>query len=203
MSADTRLILAAVVAACLLWTIRPRQSSPEGAVAGGTLMMSLRASASTPPGPIAPGTYRCQISEEYRFRPCTVSLGADRRTYIDMPGGLLHLRGTLRGDGRDVILEAVPQGDRPYGCASCADGGVAEPAQVYPRSRGCIPLVRQADQQCRSQRAVARLRYASGRWRGTMEWKVYYNTYDYLPDGMNRVTGFTVEPQRIMVTIRR
>ena len=63
--------------------------------------------------------------------------------------------------------------------------------------------MRQAAEQCRTQRAVARLRYAARQWRGAMEWKVYYNTYDYLPHEMNRVTGFTVEPQRIMVTIRR
>jgi hypothetical protein len=154
------------------------------------------------PGPLPPGTYQCQIAAEYRFRPCTVSVGVDGRTQIDMPGGLLHLRGTLRTAGRDLVLEAAPVEAQPFGCSSCADGSIAEHAQVFPRSR-CIPLVRQAVQQCRTQRAVARLRYAARQWRGAMEWKVYYNTYDYLPDEMNRVTGFTVDPQRIMITIRR
>jgi hypothetical protein len=36
-----------------------------------------------------------------------------------------------------------------------------------------------------------------------MEWKVFYNRYDYLPDETNRVTGFTADTQRIPVTIRR
>ncbi|HEU4560881.1 MAG TPA: amidohydrolase family protein [Longimicrobium sp.] len=38
---------------------------------------------------IPAGRYQCQISEEYRFRPCTVTIGAGGATTIDIPGGLL------------------------------------------------------------------------------------------------------------------
>jgi hypothetical protein len=152
--------------------------------------------------PIAPGRYQCQISEEYRFRACTVSRGADGQTYIDMPGGLLHLRGTLRGDGRDLLLDAAAQGDHPFGCGHCADGRVSEIGEIHPRTR-CIPPARKGVEECRSQRAVARLRYAAGRWRGSFVWTSYLNKYEYLPDETNRVIAFTTYTQRLSVTIRR
>ncbi|HEU4560882.1 MAG TPA: hypothetical protein VFS20_23725 [Longimicrobium sp.] len=74
--------------------------------------------------------------------------------------------------------------------------------QIYGRQRA-IPLLHQANQACHRQRVVARLRRTAGGWSGMFDWNVYYNTYDYLPDETNRVTGFTVDPQRIPLTIRR
>ena len=56
---------------------------------------------------------------------------------------------------------------------------------------------------CHRQRVVARLRRSAAGWSGVFSWNVYYNTYDYLPDQTNRVTGFTIDPLRIALTIRR
>jgi len=151
---------------------------------------------------IPAGRYQCQISAEYRFRPCTVTVAANGVTSIDIPGGLLPLRGTLRADGNAVmVLDGVPTDSIPYGCDARNQVG-SQVGQIYSRERA-IPLLHQANEACHRQHVVARLRRTAGGWTGVFDWNVYYNTYDYLPDETNRVTGFTVDPQRIPITIRR
>jgi hypothetical protein len=151
-------------------------------------------------GGIPAGRYQCQVSAEYRFRPCTVTVSSGVTT-IDIPGGLLPLRGTLWADGSDVILDGAPTDSIPFGCDAANQVG-AQVGQIYGRD-GRIPLLHTANEACHRQRVVARLRRTAGGWSGAFSWNVYYNTYDYLPDETNRVTGFTVETQRIAVTIRR
>ena len=151
---------------------------------------------------IPAGRYQCQISAEYRFRPCTVTRDAHAgNSLIDIPGGLLSLRGTLHYDDNVVVLHAAATDSIPYGCDARNRVG-SQVGQIYSR-QGAIPLLHQANQACHSQVVFTRLRKTAEGWSGAFEWNVYYNTYDYLPDQTNRVTGFTVDPQRIPLTIRR
>ena len=141
----------------------------------------------------------CQVSEDYRYRPCTITRGRDKLV-LDTTGGLIQLRGTLRADGKDLVFEGVVKDEHPFGCEGCAGGELAELGDVYPRSR-CIPLLRAAREECTQQRPYVRLKHRAGRWSGIMVWHSYYNEYEYLPDETNRVTGFTKTRHEIRVTI--
>jgi hypothetical protein len=174
---------------------------PRTAFALAAVLAAVPLAAQQQAGAIPAGRYQCQVSAEYRFRPCTVTVGPSGVTTIDIPGGLLPLRGTLRAEGLDVILDGAPTDSIPFGCDAANQVG-SQVGQIYGRE-GRIPLLHTANEACHRQRVVARLRKTAGRWSGAFSWNVYYNTYDYLPDETNRVTGFTIEAQRIPLTIRR
>jgi len=157
----------------------------------------------SPPKPkaptIAPGKHMCQVSDAYRYRPCTVSRSGDELV-LDTTGGLIQLHGTLRADGKDLVFEGVAKDEIPFGCEGCIEGELAELRDVYPRAR-CIPLLRAAHDECMQQRPYVRLKHRAGRWSGVMIWYSYYNEYEYLPDETNRITGFTKTRDEIRVTI--
>jgi hypothetical protein len=129
------------------------------------------------PGPprIVPGNYMCQVSIDYRYRPCTITANATDLLGIETTGGLMQLSGTLRKDGNDWILEADPTESSRFGCLI---------REEY-RSR---PDVREAIDSCMRQRVNARLRHANGSWVGSFPWTEIYGPYPPGADSVHRET---------------
>lgn len=103
-------------------------------------------------GPIRVGQHQCQISEEYRFRPCRITAIGRGRYEIVFPNGLLGVRGTLvpSGGGTYQFTGSLTD-DVPFMCG-------------YGRRE--LPDYASDFQRCRDQAVRATMRRTGNGWVG-------------------------------------
>ena len=138
----------------------------------------VRPSIPEPTGPVSAsqlsaGTYTCKLSKEYKLRPCSITLDRHGRSILEVPEGLLAVRGILTDAGKSVSFEGITTEERPFGCFACQ-----ERCSIDPASCVCKEHPKEASQLCLSQPIRFTLkRQSSGRWAGRLRYDVYYNDH--------------------------
>lgn len=100
---------------------------------------------------IRPGRHQCQLSAEYRFRPCTVML--DGGLWLSFPGGLMGVQGRLVRRGETYVFTGRITDDEPLICASVERH---------------LPDYARLSAQCRQQPLTAVLRRGRNGWTGRL-----------------------------------
>lgn len=121
------------------------------AIAAGLLTVAPASAQPSRGAAIRAGQHQCQISEEYRFRPCRVTAAGGGRHEIVFPNGLLGVRGTLVARGNTLQFSGVLTDDVPFICA-------------YGRRE--LPDHQSDFERCRSQPVSATLRRTRTGWVG-------------------------------------
>jgi hypothetical protein len=67
---------------------------------------------------LRPGRHRCQLSAEYRFRPCTVTANGPGRYRFSFPNGLMSIEGELVRRGSTLVFTGRISDDEPFICSS-------------------------------------------------------------------------------------
>lgn len=99
---------------------------------------------------IQPGRHRCQVSREYAFRPCTVTMTGPGRYELVVPDGLLGLRGELEERGGALRFSGRLTDELPFICAGNRN----------------TPDYEAAVERCRSQPVTFVLRRGRNGWAG-------------------------------------
>ncbi len=151
------------------------------------------------PASLPAGPYACRVSQEYRLRDCTVEKDTEGRTWLAFAGGnLLGMRGVVWDAPGGLAFEGFLTDEEPFGCTSCQDRCI-----VNPGSCACDPLPPEGVVECLKQPLKMTLkRNGTGRYRGTLVYKVYFN--EYVGEGADRhVEGFVPKEERLIVDLVR
>ncbi|MBA2662876.1 MAG: hypothetical protein H0U74_11305 [Bradymonadaceae bacterium] len=131
------------------------------------------------------GDYQCRISNEYRFRGCTVvSEGDEQSLTVDIEGHLLLLVGRIHApynnDDKKLFVEARLKEAKPYVCST------SDPA---------------AQKECAAQPLMIVLKPRGEIWSGSFPIKHYWNKY--AGEGAERqVVGTTITVTELSFTLR-
>lgn len=147
------------------------------------------------PSKLAPGNYMCRVDAMYKLRPCTVARDERGFTWLEMPDGLLGLKGVVYDDGGALVFDGTTAEERPFGCFSCQERCTTDPS-----SCGCTELMPDASRECLAQPIVARLTKQGSSWVGNVKYKTYFNHYE--GDGAARhVTGWDPKDNTFLVEV--
>lgn len=145
---------------------------------------------------LAPGNYVCRIDATYKFRPCSVTLDERGFTWLDVPSGLLAVKGVLSDEGNAVVFDGAPTEERPFGCFACQ-----ERCTTSPGSCVCQELLPDASRACLAQPVVVRLTKKGRGYTGWLDYTTYFNRYEGTGDARH-VAGWDPQPNRFLFEIQ-
>ena len=112
-----------------------------------------------------------------------------------MPEALLEIRGLLWDEGKVVKFAGWTAGERPFGCFACQ-----ERCFVDPHECACSELPIEGSRECLAQPVRFALRGGPKVYKGTLEYRMYFN--DYKGEGPERrVVGYGSEIDRFEVEL--
>jgi hypothetical protein len=157
----------------------------EGRFPPGCPGQRRRVSAS-PPGPparprqmVRPGIHSCQISAEYRFRPCRISQVASGEFEFTFSEGLMGIQGSLTRQGSTLLFVGRLIDDSPFLC-NYGTRQLSDWSSTFDR--------------CRSQTITVTLRRSGRGWSGDLTGLTMRTEYGYNSSGARVPVSHSLVP---------
>ncbi len=148
------------------------------------------------PSKIAAGDYVCRIDAGYKLRPCSVTVDERGFTWLEIPSGLIPVKGVLSDEGNAVVFDGAPTEERPFGCFSCQERCTKEPGTCM-----CQELLPDASRECLARPVVVRLTKKGQGYTGWLDYVTYFNRYEGTGDERH-VAGWDPQRNRFLFEIQ-